>query len=209
MKLPASYGRFEQEYCILRELGSGGEGKVYLVRHQVTEQLRAAKRLWKGTDADRLHELKMMKRLRHPSLPEVIDVLPEKDCIWLIMTYVKGQCLQELFRGGISEMEFFSIAGQLSEVLGYLHGRRMPILHLDIKPTNLLLKRNGRLVLIDFGGSVAGTAGDSTGAMLRDTWLCSAGAVSEGKLSGCKDRCIRSRSCAVLSVIRHDCGRRI
>ena len=91
MKLPASYGRFEQEYCILRELGSGGEGKVYLVRHQVTEQLRAAKRLWKGTDADRLHELKMMKRLRHPSLPEVIDVLPEKDCIWLIMTYVKGQ----------------------------------------------------------------------------------------------------------------------
>ena len=145
MKLPASYGRFEQEYCILRELGSGGEGKVYLVRHQVTEQLRAAKRLWKGTDADRLHELKMMKRLRHPSLPEVIDVLPEKDCIWLIMTYVKGQCLQELFRGGISEMEFFSIAGQLSEVLGYLHGRRMPILHLDIKPTNLLLKRNGRL----------------------------------------------------------------
>ena len=83
MKLPASYGRFEQEYCILRELGSGGEGKVYLVRHQVTEQLRAAKRLWKGTDADRLHELKMMKQLRHPSLPEVIDVLPEKDCIWL------------------------------------------------------------------------------------------------------------------------------
>ena len=159
MKLPASYGRFEQEYCILRELGSGGEGKVYLVRHQVTEQLRAAKRLWKGTDADRLHELKMMKRLRHPSLPEVIDVLPEKDCIWLIMTYVKGQCLQELFRGGISEMEFFSIAGQLSEVLGYLHGRRMPILHLDIKPTNLLLKRNGRLVLIDFGAALQGQPG--------------------------------------------------
>lgn len=159
MKLPASYGRFEQEYCILRELGSGGEGKVYLVRHQVTEQLRAAKRLWKGTDADRLHELKMMKRLRHPSLPEVIDVLPEKDCIWLIMTYVKGQCLKELFGGGISETEFFSIAGQLSEVLGYLHGRRMPILHLDIKPTNLLLKRNGRLVLIDFGAALQGQPG--------------------------------------------------
>ena len=99
MKLPASYGRFEQEYCILRELGSGGEGKVYLVRHQVTEQLRAAKRLWKGTDADRLHELKMMKRLRHPSLPEVIDVLPEKDCIWLIMTYVKGQMSAGAFWG--------------------------------------------------------------------------------------------------------------
>ena len=208
MKLPASYGRFEQEYCILRELGSGGEGKVYLVRHQVTEQLRAAKRLWKGTDADRLHELKMMKRLRHPSLPEVIDVLPEKDCIWLIMTYVKGQCLQELFGGGISEMEFFSIAGQLSEVLGYLHGRRMPILHLDIKPTNLLLKRNGRLVLIDFGAALQGQPGIRPGAMLRDTWFCGAGAVSEGKLSGCKDRCIRSRSCAVLSVIRHNCGRR-
>ena len=159
MKLPASYGRFEQEYCILRELGSGGEGKVYLVRHQVTEQLRAAKRLWKGKDADRLHELNMMKRLRHPSLPEVIDVLAEKDCIWLIMTYVKGQCLQGLFKDGISEADFFSIAGQLSEVLGYLHGRRMPILHLDIKPTNLLLKRNGRLVLIDFGAALQGQPG--------------------------------------------------
>lgn len=159
MKLPASYGRFEQEYCILRKLGSGGEGKVYLVRHQVTEQLRAAKKLWTGTDADRLHELEMMKRLRHPSLPEVIDVLAEKDCIWLIMTYVKGQCLQELFTGGISEADFFSIAVQLSEVLGYLHGRRMPILHLDIKPTNLLLKRNGRLVLIDFGAALQGQPG--------------------------------------------------
>lgn len=58
-----------------------------------------------------------------------------------------------------SEMEFFSIAGQLSEVLGYLHGRRMPILHLDIKPTNLLLKRNGRLVLIDFGAALQGQPG--------------------------------------------------
>lgn len=144
MKLPASYGRFEQEYCILRELGSGGEGKVYLVRHQVTEQLRAAKRLWKGTDADRLHELKMMKRLRHPSLPEVIDVLPEKDCIWLIMTYVKGQCLQELFRGGISEMEFFSIAGQLSEVLGYLHGTSNADFAPGYKADESAAERNGR-----------------------------------------------------------------
>lgn len=159
MEFPASYGRFEQEYCILKELGSGGEGKVYLVRHKVTEQLRAAKRLWKSMDIDRLHELNMMKRLRHPSLPEVIDVLEEKDCIWLIMTYVKGQCLQGLFADGISETDFFSIAGQLSEVLGYLHGRRIPILHLDIKPTNLLLKKNGRLVLIDFGAALQGHPG--------------------------------------------------
>lgn len=159
MELSASYGRFEQEYGILKELGSGGEGKVYLVHHQATEQLRAAKRLWRSTDTDRLHELNMMKRLRHPSLPEVIDVLAEKDCIWLIMTYVKGQCLQGLFTEGISEADFFSIARQLSEVLGYLHGRRMPILHLDIKPTNLLLKKNGRLVLIDFGAALQGQPG--------------------------------------------------
>lgn len=159
MGLPASYGRFEQEYCILKELGSGGEGNVYLVRHQATEQLRAAKRLWRKTDTDRWHELNMMKRLKHPSLPEVIDVLAEKDGIWLIMTYVRGQCLQGLFSGGISEAEFFSIAGQLAEVLGYLHGRRMPILHLDIKPTNLLLKKNGRLVLIDFGAALYGQPG--------------------------------------------------
>lgn len=152
-------GRFEREYQIIRELGSGGEGRVYLVLHLATEQLRAAKYLAVSGSSDRLHELTMMKRLHHPSLPEVIDVLREEQSVWLILSYVRGKPLNQIAGTQVHAELFFSIARQLSEVLCYLHERDAPILHLDIKPSNLLLQQNGRLVLIDFGAALRGHPG--------------------------------------------------
>lgn len=141
-------------YRKLRCLGSGGEGTVYLVVHLSTEKIRAAKRLPVSENRDQIHELDMMKRLCHPSLPEIIDVIEEKEQIWLVMEYVSGQVLSKLAKRGLTAEQFFSIALGLLDVLGYLHTRTLPVLHLDVKPTNILIRKDGVPVLIDFGAAV-------------------------------------------------------
>ena len=151
-------------YSILRQLGKGGDGTVYLVRHIPTGQLRAAKAL-KGVDPmEGCQELNMMKGLHHPSLPGIIDVLADKECVWLIMEFIRGRPLSKLKQEEINAEKFYSIARQLAEVLVYLHSRKMPVLHLDIKPSNVLLKADASLVLIDFGSSVSGKNTDRNGA---------------------------------------------
>ncbi len=141
-------------YQIVRHLGSGGEGTVYLVRHLPTEQLRAAKALRAAFSGNRLHELNMMKKLHHPALPQVLDVFETEDCVWLVMEYVRGRSLKELGGGSMSGSQFYSVARQLAQVLVYLHTNPAPVLHLDIKPSNIMLRPDGRLVLIDFGTAV-------------------------------------------------------
>ncbi|MCD7765842.1 MAG: serine/threonine protein kinase [Lachnospiraceae bacterium] len=142
-------------YRMIRRLGSGGEGTVYLVCHMNTEQLRAAKVLTNIRENKR-HELDMLKNLNHPSLPKVIDILEEGEDTWLIMEYVQGCRLDQAVSRGLGQKQFWSVARQLSEVLVYLHNRKKPVLHLDIKPSNILLRPDEGLVLIDFGSSIRG-----------------------------------------------------
>lgn len=139
---------------MIRLLGSGGEGKVYLVKHLVTEQLRAAKLLGKGVNGDAMHELYMMKHLNHPSLPKVIDLIEEEQELWLIMEYIQGSQLQPVYQKKKAAEQFYAVAEQLADVLLYLHTRDSPVWHLDIKPANILICPNGRVVLIDFGTAI-------------------------------------------------------
>lgn len=163
-------------YCVVRLLGKGGEGDVYLVRHLVTGQLRAAKLLGAGIGSqsirsglpatgyaggNSLHELYMLKQLHHPSLPRIIDVLEEEERIWLIMEYIRGTPLMPLAHSEVKANQFFSTAEQLAEVLVYLHTRPSPVLHLDIKPGNILIRPDGSLALIDFGTAIESKYGET------------------------------------------------
>lgn len=154
---------------MVRLLGKGGEGEVYLVRHLITEQLRAAKLLGGGMGSQSIgtrlpaagyaggnswHEWYMLKQLHHASLPRIIDVLEEEERTWLIMEYIRGEPLIPLIHSEFKANQFFSTAEQLAEVLVYLHTRPSPVLHLDIKPNNILIRPDGSLVLIDFGTSI-------------------------------------------------------
>lgn len=141
-------------YQICQRLGGGGEGDVFLVRHIPTGQLRAAKAIKSEKSGRQMHELHVMKQLHHPSLPQIIDVFQWEGRVWLIMEYIQGRALSDGRAGGMTGEEFFGIARELAEVLMYLHSRSIPVLHLDIKPSNILVKRDGHLVLIDFGAAV-------------------------------------------------------
>ncbi len=156
-----------RKYQIIRRLGHGGDGTVYLVRHGPTEQLRAAK-LLKNDMVKRRHELDMMKRLRHPALPQIYDVLEASGELWLIMEFIAGRSLSELCaeEKALGPARFYSIARQLSDALVYLHSRRPPVLHLDIKPSNIMLRNDGTLVLIDFGAAIHAVSSE-TGSLLR------------------------------------------
>lgn len=147
-------------YEILKKIGSGGDGTVYLARHLPTEQLRAAKALKPTVQKDRLHELNMMKSLKHPSLPQILDVVEAQGQLWLIMEYIHGKCLLGADCEQMTAEQFFAVARQLAEVLAYLHTRPVPVLHLDIKPSNVLIRQNGPPVLIDFGAAIWSAPGE-------------------------------------------------
>ncbi len=127
---------------------------MYLVRYCPTEQIRVAKRYRLENREGCLRELRAMRNLSHPSLPGILDVISQEGAEWLIMEYIPGMCLQEIPRKLFSKEQFFEIAEQLADVLVYLHERVPVILHLDIKPGNLILSTGKRLVLLDFGAAV-------------------------------------------------------
>ncbi len=151
-RLPLSSG-----YRILQRLGSGGEGTVYLVSRQSGGELRAAKVL-PDIGGSELRKLQALRKLSHRSLPRIFDLIEDGGQLWLVMEYVEGITLEQAVRRGMSRRQIYETARQLSEVLVYLHTAPTPVLHLDLKPSNILIGSGGRLVLIDFGASIRGQA---------------------------------------------------
>ena len=146
------------KYRLVRQLGKGGEGSVYLAIHLQTEMFWAIKeiRLQQGTDGgDFCHELQMMKSLKMRHLPQIIDVLRTSDCAYLVMEHVRGVSLEDRIRGGkvLSYEEVRDIAEQVTETLCYLESREKPVCHLDIKPSNLIRRPDGLIKLVDFGSA--------------------------------------------------------
>ena len=149
------------KYRIIRKLGSGAEGSVYLALHIHTGLFWAVKVI--RTDEENgkaCHELDMMKHMNNPHLPEIIDLLREEDCVCLVMEYVRGKSLDSFLKNGavLEEGQVLDVAQQLSEALCYLESRPNPVCHLDIKPSNLIRRADGVIKLVDFGSAWKGTA---------------------------------------------------
>jgi tetratricopeptide (TPR) repeat protein len=91
----------------------------------------------------------------HSSLPTVHDIFIDDETLYIVMTYIDGDDLEELLsrnpEGRFSLAEALPLARELLVVLDFLHTRPQPVLHRDIKPANIKLRRDGRLVLVDFG----------------------------------------------------------
>lgn len=143
------------KYRLLKTLGKGGEGSVWLALHLQTERLWAVKEIPRRENGRELHELDMLKKLHHPSLAGIFDVVEAQDAVCLIMEYVRGQNLARLIKqkGRMPPEQVMEVGCELCRVLQYLHSRPSPVYHLDIKPSNLILEKGGRLVLVDFGAA--------------------------------------------------------
>ena len=146
------------KYRLVRQLGKGGEGSVYLAIHLQTEMFWAIKeiRMKQDTDGeDFCHELQMMKSLKMRHLPQIIDILRTPDCAYLVMEHVRGISLEDIIRGGkvLPYEEVRDIAEQVTETLCYLESRQKPVCHLDIKPSNLIRRPDGLIKLVDFGSA--------------------------------------------------------
>jgi serine/threonine protein kinase len=158
-------------YQLVRELGRGGMGVVWLAEDQLVGRRVAVKELRPPqglADTERetfsrraLQEARSAARIRHPGAVTLYDVLPASaadNAMYLIMELVEGPSLAELIqRNGPLPADAVTQYGlQLLSVLEAAHG--LGIVHRDIKPANILIGRGGQAKLTDFG--IAHTVGD-------------------------------------------------
>lgn len=148
------------KYKILNEIGHGGMSVVYLALNERANKTWAVKEVRKdgGNDEEVVSqglvaETEMLKKLSHPNLPAIIDVIDREDSFIIVMDYIEGKSLQDVVNAsGPQDAEtVVEWARQLCDVLGYLHSRRPPIIYRDMKPANVMLRPDGQVALIDFG----------------------------------------------------------
>ena len=154
------------KYEIIRELGHGGEGCVYLARDEDLQRLVAIKRLnRKEPDGEEekqlMKEADFLQQLRHPMLPIIYDLMWE-DAWYLVMEYIQGTSLHEYIErnGYVQEEQACAWAEQMLDILEYLHTRKTPVIYRDLKPDNIMVCPDGRLKLVDFGAAFRRSFGD-------------------------------------------------
>lgn len=152
-------------YRVVRQIGKGGMGAVYLATDlrlgsevALKETLFNDETLLKAFE----REARILASLRHAALPKVSDHFMESEGQFLVMEYIPGDDLAALLdeRGIPFSPEEVSVwADQLLDALDYLHTRTPPIIHRDIKPQNLKLTDRDQIVLLDFGLAKGAAAG--------------------------------------------------
>lgn len=148
------------KYKILDKIGQGGMSVVYLARNERTNKSWAIKDVRKDGVKDfevvrqgLVAETDILKRLDHPHLPQIIDIIDSDESFIIIMDYIEGNSLKDLLdhNGAQAQEDVVEWGKQLCDVLGYLHSRTPAIIYRDMKPSNIMLKPDGNVMLIDFG----------------------------------------------------------
>jgi serine/threonine protein kinase len=155
-------------YEIVRRIGGGGMGAVYLAKDRnLGDAPRAVKEMVETHIDETQHEKAigdfkreslLLTSLEHPSIPTIYDYFYDTDLnrFYLVMKYISGGDLASRLRsstgGKLDEKTVTDWGMQVADVLDYLHTRPKPIIYRDLKPANLMIDGNsGRVMLIDFG----------------------------------------------------------
>lgn len=161
----------ESRFRVLRLLGAGSMGAVYLAHDRELDEEVALKVLPPLATGDEtaarrfLNEIRVARRISHRNVVRTHDVGRWSGGLFLTMEYVSGRTLREVLdaRGPLPEAEVVALGVQLAEALAVAH--EQGVIHRDVKPQNLLLDGAGVLKVLDFGIAVMqGTSGQLTEA---------------------------------------------
>jgi hypothetical protein len=147
-------------YRLLELIGAGGMGRVWRARDQLLLRDVAVKEITVASTAlaaaQTMREARAAARLDHPGVVQVFDVVWQDDHSWIVMEYIHSRSLHETVRadGPMAPRELARIGVQVLSALRAAHAAR--VLHRDVKPHNVLLGTDGRVVLSDFGLATIG-----------------------------------------------------
>ena len=151
------------DFKIIREIGSGSFGRVYLAKHLKTKVDYAIKVIDKRNKTNIegkpyfRREIEIMSKIRHPNCVRLFGNFEDENFCYFIMEYIPGGNLYTLMSSnrntGLNIYLVASIVRDLASAIYYLHNMNPPIIHRDIKPENILLTNNKKIKLTDFGWS--------------------------------------------------------
>ena len=156
-------GRKLSHYEVLRKLGEGGMGEVYLARDTVLGRFAALKFLASTFACDAsgmrrlVEEARAASALNHPNIATIYELRETEDSRFIVMEYVEGQTLREkLGKNPVDSTEILNIAIQIADALDVAHTKG--IVHRDIKPGNIMITPRGQVKVLDFGLAMQMTA---------------------------------------------------
>lgn len=152
----------EGRYKIVKILGQGGMGAVYLAEDQRLPTQWAIKEMKRdGLTAEELEhaselfrtEARLLSELRHRNLPRIVDFFETNEKLYLVMDFIEGTTLETRVEhdGPLSPTFALDLSLQISDVLDYLHTRPSPVIFRDFKPANVMLTPQNEVKLVDFG----------------------------------------------------------
>jgi serine/threonine-protein kinase len=147
-------------YYVLAKLGVGGYSDVYKAKDVYSGEVYALKKYITSDPANKDNllegmerELNALKYCTHPVLPKIFNIIKENNCFYLIMEYVPGTNLKDYIKNN-GPMKTSLVKGIMMQVcsgLYYLHSLEPPVIYRDLKPSNIILRDDGKIKMIDFG----------------------------------------------------------
>lgn len=148
------------KYEILKKIGQGGMSIVYVAMDTRLNKQWAVKEIKQNPKQDTRTLLKglqmeanILKMVDHPVLPRIVDIINYNGTVFVVMDYIEGRPLNEVLKleGAQPQEKVIEWAKDLCSALDYLHSMDPPIIYRDMKPSNIMLKPDGKVKLIDFG----------------------------------------------------------
>lgn len=146
---------FDRRYRIIKTVGKGGMGLVYLAM-DITDGTRWAIKESQITEQNEslLHdEVDIMERIAHPAFPAFRSSLEQNGFLYIVMEYIDGTTLNDIItrEGAVEEKRVVQWFVDTAEALRYLHGMNPPVVYRDFKPSNIMIDSSGNVRIIDLG----------------------------------------------------------
>ena len=148
------------KYEIWKEVGRGGMSIVYLARDNRLNKQWAVKEIKNdGSKSTRTllkgleREANILKNVDHPVLPRIVDIINQDGTIYVVMDFIEGTTISDRLKKERAQPQETVIEWglQLASALDYLHNMKPPVIYRDMKPSNVMIKPEGGVKLIDFG----------------------------------------------------------